>query len=299
MTGEPVWPATIELPVDMAKIEDDDFIFLMSFNEEHQIWLPEPGAVFDHERGVVTAEVYHLSNWFTRGVKRIGSRISAVGSGIQEVGRGVVDTAVVGTRVVTKPVVNTIDRGVRAGAAVTTYVWDKTRSGVVYVAEKGRTFVVNTYATTRDAALLAAQAAWEAAKFVAAVGWDALVELVQGWVDRLTFTQPFCADTEPRWVTSVETPEPDAPLRVCREAVGVQGEQDLRLRVASWRHYPMLLTARDAANSRIKVSPDNDDTGRIRVERTEGSSTLADVTVAWFDAAFDTGQQVLPSGATH
>ena len=66
MTGEPVWPATIELPVDMAKIEDDDFIFLMWFNEEYQIWLPEPGAVFDRERGVVTAEVYHLSNWFTK-----------------------------------------------------------------------------------------------------------------------------------------------------------------------------------------------------------------------------------------
>ena len=61
----------------------------------------------------------------------------------------------------------------------------------------------------------------------------------------------------------------------------------------------MLLTARDAASSKIKISPTNDDTSRVRVEQTEGSSTLADVTVAWFDAAFDTGQPVLPAGATH
>ena len=80
MTGEPVWPATIELPVDMTRIEDGDFIFLMSFNEEFQIWLPEPGAVFDHERGVVTAEVDHLSNWFTKGVSDFREGVSIIGS---------------------------------------------------------------------------------------------------------------------------------------------------------------------------------------------------------------------------
>ena len=143
MTGEPVWPATIELPVDMAKIEDDDFIFLMSFNEEYQIWLPEPGAVFDRERGVVTAEVHHLSNWFTKGVKRIGSVISGgapvIGSGITEVSSDVVDTVVDGVEVIAEPVVNTVDRGVERAAAVTKYVWDKSRDRVVYVVEKGRT----------------------------------------------------------------------------------------------------------------------------------------------------------------
>ena len=294
MTGEPVWPATIELPVDMAKIEDDDFVFLMSFNEEYQVWLPEPGAVFDHERGVVTAEVYHLSNWFTKkleeGKSLVSEGASVIGSTIEEVSSDFLDTLVGGV----EPVVSTIDKGAKA----VKYVWD---DGVVYVAEKGRTYVVNTYATTRDVALAAARATWEAAKWVAATGWDAFVELVEEWVvDRFTLTELACSDTEPGWVTSVETPEKDvAALIVCAEAVGVTSEQDLRLKVASQRHYPMLLTARDAASSKIKISPTNDDTSRVRVEQTEGSSTLADVTVAWFDAAFDTGQPVLPAGATH
>ena len=302
MTGEPVWPATIELPVDMAKVEDDDFIFLMSFNEEYQIWLPEPGAVFDHERGVVTAEVYHLSNWLTKKVEEgkslVSEGASVIGSTIEEVGRDALDILAVGVEVIAEPVINTFEKGVE----VTTYVLDEASDGVVYVFEKGRTFLVNTYAETRDAALAVARAVWEATKLLGAVGWDAFVKLVEEWVDRLTFTRPACSNTEPRWVTSVETPEPDAPLIVCPETVGVSAwfvEQDLRLKVTSRRHYPMLLTARDAASSKIKISPTNDNTTRVRVEQTEGSSTLADVTVAWFAATFDTGQTMLPAGATH
>ena len=303
MTGEPVWPATIELPVDMAKVEDDDFIFLMWFNEEFQVWLPEPGAVFDRERGVVTAEVYHLTNFFTKGLEEIGAGLlggaSVIGSTIEEVRRDALDTLVGGVEVIAEPVVSTLDKGVEAADAVTRYVWDQTSDGVVYVFEKGRTFVVTTYATTRDAALAAARATWEATKMAAAVRWDAFVELVETWIDRFTFTRPACSNTEPRWVSSVETPEPGAALIVCAEAVDVTSEQDLRLKVASWRYYPMLLTARDAAGSKIKISPTNDDTRRVRVEQTEGSLTLTDVIVAWSYAADDTGQPVLPASATH
>ena len=301
MTGEPVWPATIELPVDMTKIEDGDFVFLMSFNEEFQIWLPEPGAVFDHERGVVTAEVDHLSNWFNKKVSEFREGVSIVGSEIKEVSRDAFDTVTdTVDEVIVEPVVSAVDKGFDEAKATTRYVYDTTRDGFVFVVTNGRTFVVNTYTTTREAALAAAHAAFEAVKMVAAVSWSTLVELVETWIDRFTFTpRPSCNDTEPRWVTSVETPGPGGALIVCSEAVGVTSEQDLRLKVASWRFYPMLLTARDAANSKIKISPTNDDTTRVRVERTEGPSTLADVIVAWFDAAFDNGQQVLPAGATH
>ena len=290
MTGEPVWPATIELPVDMAKIEDDDFIFLMWFNEEYQIWLPEPGAVFDRERGVVTAEVHHLTyfditEWFIEEV------VPVVGSGlltIEEVGSDVVDTVVGGVEVIAEGI---------------TYVWDEASDSFVYVVENGHTFLVNTYAETRDVALDVARAVWEATKWVGLVGWDAFVKLVEKWVvERLTFTEPPCSNTEPRWVTSVETPEDGAPLIVCPEAVGAFAwfvDQDLRLKVTSQRHYPMLLTARDAASSKIKISPTNDNTSRVRVEQTESSSTLVDVTVAWYAATFDTGQTMLPAGATH
>ena len=299
MTGEPVWPATIELPVDMTKIEDGDFVFLMSFNEEYQIWLPEPGAVFDHERGVVTAEVDHLSDFFGKAVSDFREGVAIIGSEIKEVSSDVLDTVTDTAEVVTESVVNTIDKGVEEAKAATRYVVDTTLDGVVYVSEKGRTFVVNTYATTRETALAVARATWEAVKMAAAMNWAAFVELVETWVDRFTFTQPSCSNTEPSWVSSVETPGSGTALIVCSEAVGVTSEQDLRLKVASWRHYPMLLTARDAANSKIKISPTNDDTSRVRVEKTEGPSTLADVIVAWFDAAFDAGQPVLPASGTH
>ena len=61
MTGEAVWPATIILPVDLDLVGDDDFVELMFYNESLDLWVPSPGAVLDRERGVITAEVYHLS----------------------------------------------------------------------------------------------------------------------------------------------------------------------------------------------------------------------------------------------
>ena len=61
MTGEPVWPATIILPVDLDLIGDDDVVQVMFYNESLDLWVPSPGAVLDRERGVITAEVYHLS----------------------------------------------------------------------------------------------------------------------------------------------------------------------------------------------------------------------------------------------
>ena len=132
-----------------------------------------------------------------------------IGSSIEEVGRDFLDTVVGGVEVIAEPVVSTIDKGVEAAKAVT-YIW---YDGAVYVVEKGRTYAVNTYATTRDVALAAARATWEATKWVAEVGWDAFVELVEKWVVKLLpFTRPACGNTEPGWVTSVETPE-DRTLR--------------------------------------------------------------------------------------
>ena len=61
MTGEAVWPATIIMPVDLDLVGDDDSVQLMFYNESLDVWVPSPGAVLDRERGVITAEVYHLS----------------------------------------------------------------------------------------------------------------------------------------------------------------------------------------------------------------------------------------------
>lgn len=303
MTGQPVWPATIEIPVVMDEIEHDDFVFLMSFNEEHQIWLPEPGAVLDTDRGVVTAEVYHLSNWFIRRVKVIESEIEQaarnVGVVVETVGRVTVDTAADVTEMVVEPVVNTVDRGVDKARAVTRYVYDTTSDGVVYVWEKGRVYAVNTYITARRQALEAARAAWEATKAAVAMRWDEFVEVVEHLADRLTLTRPACSDTEPGWVRSLDTPAPGAPLIVCPEAVGPQDQRDLRLKVTSWRYYPMLLTARGATGHTIRIATENDDIDRIRIENTEGTSPLGDEIVGWLNNAIDTGEVVLPAGATH
>lgn len=69
MAGEPVWPATIEIPVDVDRLGDEVPV-LMYFNEALRSWVPAPSAVFDSDRGVVVAEVYHLSWWIVVFVKR-------------------------------------------------------------------------------------------------------------------------------------------------------------------------------------------------------------------------------------
>ncbi|WP_419946353.1 hypothetical protein [Candidatus Poriferisodalis sp.] len=311
MTGEPVWPATIELPVDMAEVQDDDFIFLMSFNEELGVWLPEPGAVFDAERGVVTAEVHHLSDWFTKKVRSIGSGIrggaSAAVSGIREVGRGFLDTVDTAGEVIVEPIVNTVDMGIEGIRTATKYVWDRTSAGVIYVVEKGRTFVVNTYAVTREAALVAARAAWEATKLAVAMSWEALNETVAAWFERLAPGHASCDDTQPAWVAGVELPERGAPVAACAEAVSADSSQDLRLKVAAQRLYPMLFTAIDpATHKKINIST-GDDPGRVRIEKTEGGPRLGEVIAAWHYASYDSdtpglpdvGTPLLPASATH
>ena len=304
MTGEQVWPATIEIPVDMAKIEDDDFVFLMSFNEEYQIWLPEPGAVFDRERGIVTAEVYHLSSWssFKSGIGNAVGKVKNVAvaaHGVvwdetEEVRSTVVEYTVKSAKAIGSKVVYGAEKA-QDGAR---FFYDTTRDGVMYVTDKGYTIAVSTYTTVRDAAFATARAAWEAAKFIAAMGWQAFVALVEEWVDKFTTSLPICSNTEPEWVSSVEVPERGAPLVVCPETVAVDGEPDLRLKVTADRRYPLLLTARDGSGRKIKIST-TDDRERIRIEKSEGSSPLGDVAIAWLDAAFDAGEPVLSAGATH
>ena len=61
MTGEAVWPATITIPVDMDRVGDDGEVLLVSYNESLRAWVPVLGSVLDRDRGVVSAEVYHLS----------------------------------------------------------------------------------------------------------------------------------------------------------------------------------------------------------------------------------------------
>ena len=284
MTGEIVWPATIEIPVDMAKIDHDDFVFLMSFNEQYQVWLPEPGAVFDRERGVITAEVYHLSWWDS-----VKAAPGAAWRGMTNLGAQAVNstTEFVGDRV------DDVQEGI-------SFVYDVTRDardGVVYVISEGYAFAIKTYTKVRDSAFAAARATWEAARFVAAMGWEAFVSLVEEWVDKFTTSFPTCSNTEPDWVSSIEVPERGAPLVVCPETVGVDSEPDLRLKVTADRLYPLLLTARNGSGTKINIS-DTDHRERIHIESSEGSSALSDVAAAWFNDVVGSGKSLLPAGTT-
>ena len=284
MAGEPVWPATIEIPVDLTKIDDDDFIFLMSFNEEYGLWLPEPGAVFDPEAGVVTAEVYHLSPWdtFKRKVK-IG--LNKGKDIVREVRDDAREKAKIVREVVVKPVVN-------AGRQSIRFVYDKTKD-VVYWTEKGIMYSMKAFQMSAEIALETARQYWETIKLTAAV--PDIKNLVTSWYERnIDFDRPACADAEPEWVESVEKPAADYPMVVCTEAAASSG--DLRLKVASQRYYPMILTARVSGN-RADISPDVAD--GIRVELTEGASDLSEVLVSWLIEISDDGRYVVPVSATH
>ena len=57
-----VRPATIEIPLDMSKVGDST-VGLAYYDDELELWLFEPGATVDREQGVITAEVYHLTDW--------------------------------------------------------------------------------------------------------------------------------------------------------------------------------------------------------------------------------------------
>lgn len=76
MTGDPVWPATITMPVDLSLIDDDSVIFYGYFNEDLRAWVPAATAVVDRQRGVATAEVYHLSiGDFFEAVLEVGCKV--------------------------------------------------------------------------------------------------------------------------------------------------------------------------------------------------------------------------------
>ena len=61
VTGEAVWPATITIPVNMSLVAEDSDVQLVYYNESLTAWVPVPGSVLDRDRGVMTAEVYHLT----------------------------------------------------------------------------------------------------------------------------------------------------------------------------------------------------------------------------------------------
>ena len=85
MAGEPVWPATIALPVDLDLVVGGE-VLLMYYHESLDLWVPVPGAVLDRERSVITAEVYHLS-WWKAVIDVIGKGARAVQQHVTRVSR--------------------------------------------------------------------------------------------------------------------------------------------------------------------------------------------------------------------
>ncbi|MXW76383.1 MAG: hypothetical protein F4Z58_10180 [Acidimicrobiaceae bacterium] len=314
ITGDPVWPVTVEIPVDLSKIEDGDFVFLVSFSEQHQSWLPDLSANFDRERGVITAEVYHLSWWDTvkatpgqivNEANRLGNRAKRFGSELWTEtkvvtgtalnrGREIANTTWDGTKLVYES-----SKGLVVDGAV--FLYDKSRDGVVYVYDKGKQIVVYTYTKTREAALAAAQAMWEGAKFVAAIGWEEFKKILDDWIGKFVIDLPSCTLNTPEWVERIEKPTPEAPLVVCPETASGDGT-DLRLKVTVNRYYPMDLTARLANGKRIAFA-DSDDSAaiaeRISIEKTVGSSAAGTAVFSWLNSSFVRTSPVITGGTTH
>ena len=57
MDSEPVWPATIALPVDTTGLPEDRSVFLMYHYDPLGLWLPVSGATLDRENSTVHAQV--------------------------------------------------------------------------------------------------------------------------------------------------------------------------------------------------------------------------------------------------
>ena len=92
VTGEPVWPASISIPVDVSSLPPGVPAYLMYFDEQLDLWLPVPEAILDLERGVVTARVNSAADFTviagTRVTPLSSSTIDEIGEALTAIAAG-------------------------------------------------------------------------------------------------------------------------------------------------------------------------------------------------------------------
>lgn len=287
MAGEPVWPATIEIPVDVDRIEDGAEPVLVYYNEALEAWVPAPGAVLDRERGVVVAEVYHLSLWDT--IKR---PITWAATGAWNFAGQVFDTV----------------------AGFVDWAWDTTTGwlsgGWNFLRDRVLGDVAELARATLDKAadVGTSVAGWvsdglEAAASLPKAALDALASMAVSNLADLFSTNispPRCSGGMPDWVSSIESEgSADRALLWCGET----SNDDLKLKLTVNRGYSMHLQGETSNVNFGEYSSEN-----IAVVGADSPSAISDqlVSAAYYYAgpsdtlllsAASTTEMLVPPGA--
>ena len=280
MTGAPVWPATVSIPVDMSLIGEDSEVRLTYYNEGLGAWVPVTAAVLDRELGVVTAEVYHLSGW------QVACYLV----------RGVCGTA--------EAVVGAVQAAWSGLTAFVDSAWDTTTGWLRDDWHTARDFVLSDIPGLAAAVL--DKVRQSGSSVVAWVG-EALDEVAALSAEHLGFAhsivldafgigagRPQCVGPAPAWVDSVNTENRsnDAPLLVCEETTsGQHGADDLLLKLRVNRGYSMITYSKSSA-----VEIGSPSSGRISVEAADLPPSLGHLLGAGLTAVASDGSVFLPAG---
>ena len=256
MAGEAVWPATISLPVDMDAVGGGD-VQLAYFDEASGVWVPAPESVLDRQRGVITAEVYHLSLW--RAICSVG--LSGACSKIVDV----------------------IDRGVRAINRIVASHWDAGTGWLRDGWQDTREFAVGDIPALAAAVLDKAKDArrvlaspWVLASLELASLVDPLLldDLAVMLAERFGYRVhiPDCDPPKPEWAFVGAKLASDAVVLCAESAAGRGDDPDLMLTTTVNRGYSMFMRSRTGDGVGFgERSPEN-----VSVHARQGAPQLAD-----------------------
>ena len=285
LTGETVWPATITIPLDMERVGDSGDVQLVYFDESLGVWVPVPDAVVDRDRGVITAEVYHLT-WFSPVclIFVLTCAVAAVVDAFEEI-VGFVDAAW-----------NATTGWLSAG-------WETARDFLLEDLPLLAQAVLDKMRETGQYAELWVQVMLELAKSVSpemlanfALPFNDLVAMITADLSGGA-SSPQCPGARPDWVSDVSyTLSSKNALLKCDETAGAagDGEADLGLALTVNRGYPLIMRSQTSGVRFGDRSPE-----RVSVDETEFPEHLADFAASKLYAWGSRGRSVfLPAGTT-
>ena len=273
--GDAVWPATISLPVDMDAVGDGD-VQLAYFDEASGVWVPAPESVLDRQRGVITAEVYHLSLW--RAICSVG--LSGVCSKIVDV----------------------IDRGVQAINSIVASYWDAGTGWLRDGWQDAREFTLGDVPALAAAVVErlretgAEVAPWALAslQFAAAVNTVDLRDLAVMVAESFGYLVPIpeCDPPGPEWAY-VQAELASGAVVLCSESAAGRGDDsDLMLTTTVNRGYAMIMRSNTGGVDFGDRSPEH-----VSVHDAQLPSQLTDLIASFL--IFDNSKELfLPAGSS-
>ena len=288
MNGEPVWPATVEIPVDMSLVGDDVAVQFVYYNENLEQWLPVPGATLDRGRGVMTAEMYHLS---------IGDVACSVSPII---------TVLIAPCNVADVVSTTVSYVERIRDFVSDH-WEPARGWLKSGWHRAQDFVFNDIPELARQVLERAEQAgttlapWVAAWLKAVTQYDQIAYLGSTLVSRFGYDidPPRCDGDTPSWATpSREEPDKDILLRCDETAAGsvVPGRDDLGVKLTVNRTYALSL--KPSLSDMRRGTGFGDPSEHISVDETDWPASLEDLVGKGINTIINPNSIFLPPAST-